>query len=68
MNNYGLTVAAVSTPRGKGGVAMVRVTGSEALKVAERVFAPASGKKLSDYPANTAVHGVFSSSDGEFDD
>lgn len=68
MNNYGLTVAAVSTPRGKGGVAMVRVTGSEALKVAERVFAPASRKKLSDYPANTAVHGVFSSSDGEFDD
>ena len=48
MNNYGLTVAAVSTPRGKGGVAMVRVTGSEALKVAERVFAPASGKQLSD--------------------
>ena len=44
------------------------LAGSEALKVAERVFAPASGKKLSDYPANTAVHGVFSSSDGEFDD
>lgn len=69
MNNYGLTVAAVSTPRGKGGVAMVRVSGSEAVTVAERVFSPSSGKKITDYPSRTAVHGVFSTpSGGAFDD
>ena len=29
------TIAAVSTPRGKGGIAVIRISGSEALSVAE---------------------------------
>ncbi len=68
MNNYGSTVAAISTPRGKGGVAMVRITGSQAIEVAERVFFPSSGKKMSAYPANTAVHGGFFADGEQFDD
>lgn len=32
------TVAAVSTPRGKGGVAMLRVSGPDARAVLARVF------------------------------
>ena len=32
------TIAAISTARGKGGVAMIRISGDEALSVAERVF------------------------------
>ncbi len=32
------TVAAVSTPRGKGGVALIRISGSDAVAVGERVF------------------------------
>ena len=34
------TVAAISTARGKGGVAMIRISGSEALDVLKRVFIP----------------------------
>lgn len=34
------TVAAVSTPRGKGGVALLRVSGGEAREVLSRVFRP----------------------------
>ena len=51
------TIAAVSTPFGKGGVAVIRLSGPEALAVAERVFRPRSGKRLSDYPARYAVWG-----------
>lgn len=51
------TIAAVSTPFGKGGVAVIRLSGPEALTVAERVFRPRSGKALSDYPARYAVWG-----------
>ena len=51
------TIAAVSTPYGKGGVAVIRLSGPDALTVAERVFCPRSGKKLSDYPARYAVWG-----------
>lgn len=52
------TIAAVSTPRGKGGVALLRVSGSEAIAVASRVFEPKNGKPLNEIPARTATYGV----------
>ena len=42
----GDTIAAVSTPRGKGGVALLRVSGPDALAVASRVFCPKNQKSL----------------------
>ena len=51
------TIAAVSTPRGKGGVALIRISGADALEIAERVFFPHSGKKLSEYPVGRMVYG-----------
>ncbi len=70
----GYTVAAVSTPKGKGGVAMIRISGNDAIRVASRVFKPAgkSGavniKELSSYKPNTAVYGRFFDEDTAFDD
>ncbi len=55
--NINDTIAAVSTPRGKGGVALLRVSGDEALAIAEKVFFPASGKPLSSYAPRQAVYG-----------
>ena len=52
------TVAAVSTPYGKGGVAVIRLSGDSALAVVRRVFFPLGGKALSDYPDRTAVYGL----------
>lgn len=37
----GETIAAISTPSGKGGVAIIRLSGEEALSVAEKMFEPA---------------------------
>ncbi len=51
------TVAALSTPPGKGGVAIIRISGEDALAVADAVFRPASGRALSSYPARSAVYG-----------
>ncbi len=62
------TVAAVSTPRGRGGVAMVRVSGEKAFQIARRVFKPSSGREITDYPPNTAVRGGFYDKDSLFDD
>lgn len=53
------TIAAVSTPRGKGGVALLRVSGSEAIAIAGHVFEPKNGKRLCDFPARTAVYGTI---------
>lgn len=52
------TVAAVSTPYGKGGVAVIRLSGDAALAVVRRVFTPMGGKPLTEYPDRTAVYGL----------
>ena len=51
------TIAAVSTPRGKGGVALIRISGAEALSVACEVFVSKGGKSLADIPSNRMVYG-----------
>jgi len=55
----GDTIAAVSTPRGKGGVAMIRISGAHALEIASRVFLPKNGRALADVPARTAIYGAI---------
>lgn len=40
------TVAAISTPHGKGGVALIRISGERAIEIAERVFRTSSGRSL----------------------
>ncbi len=57
------TIAAVSTPFGKGGVAVIRLSGSEALTVIEKIFRPKSTKYqcLSDAAPRSMVYGeIFS--------
>lgn len=51
------TIAAISTPYGKGGIAVIRVSGEEAIEVAARVFRPASGKALADIEGGRIVYG-----------
>ena len=53
----GDTIAAVSTPRGKGGVALLRISGPDAVKIASRVFVPKNQKKLADQSPRTAIYG-----------
>ncbi len=51
------TVAAISTPYGKGGVALIRISGSEAINIADRVFRAASGRTLADTEHAKMVYG-----------
>ena len=44
MNNFTSVIAAVSTPPGKGGVAIIRISGDGALDIAASVFRPKSNK------------------------
>ena len=53
------TIAAVSTPRGKGGVAVIRISGGDAAGVAARVFSPAGGRKIEDYSPRHAIYGTI---------
>ena len=52
-----VTVAAVSTPYGRGGIAVIRISGPDAVSVAERVFVPGGGAALSSAEPNRMVWG-----------
>jgi tRNA modification GTPase len=51
------TIAAISTPIGEGGLAVVRMSGSEALPIADRCFQPAGAINISDAPTHTVHYG-----------
>ena len=56
------TIAAISTPYGKGGIAVIRISGAEAFDIADKVFKTASGKALSSLEGGRAVFGeIFES-------
>ncbi len=66
--NFEKTIAAVSTPYGKGGIAVIRISGKDAYDITSKIFSPKSGKKLSQYKPGFAVYGNFFDAEGTFDD
>lgn len=50
-------ISAISTPWGKGGVAMIRISGEGSDKMCETIFRPKSGKPLGSYEPNKAIYG-----------
>lgn len=52
------TCAALSTAAGKAGIAVVRLSGDDAIAVASRIFRPQNGKSLAESPSRTAVYGT----------
>ena len=62
--NYLDTIAAVSTPYGKGGIAVIRVSGEDAVAISERVFFPKDGRLFGEKESARAVYGdIFESAD-----
>lgn len=59
------TIAAISTPYGTGGISIIRISGSKAIEIADKVFKASSGKKLSSVPSHTIWHGHIVSSEGK---
>lgn len=51
------TIAALSTPAGSGGIGIVRISGLDAVEVADRLFVPAKGKPLGERKSHTVSYG-----------
>ena len=51
------TVAAISTPQAPGGIGIVRISGPDARKIAQKVFTAKSGKKLEEARGYQALYG-----------
>ena len=65
----GSTIAAIATPPGAGGIAVVRLSGAESYAVAARVFHPANpAKKVEQAKGYTALFGHFVDREEAFDE
>lgn len=53
------TIAAVATPPGEGGIAVIRISGKQATQISEKSFKSLSGKKISAVPSHTIHYGQF---------
>ncbi|WP_100401289.1 tRNA uridine-5-carboxymethylaminomethyl(34) synthesis GTPase MnmE [Bacillus sp. FJAT-42315] len=51
------TIAAISTPMGEGAIAIVRLSGEEAIAIADQVFKSPSGKCLKEVDSHTIHYG-----------
>ena len=68
MNNLTHTIAAVSTPPGKGGVAIIRISGEGAFDIADKVFSPINNAKLSECQARKQIYGYIVDGGEKIDD
>lgn len=62
------TVAAVSTPMGEGGIGVIRISGDEALTIADKCFRAFSGERLSSLEGYRAAYGELIDGDEIIDD
>ena len=60
------TIAAIATPIGEGGIAVIRVSGPDAFKAVEPFFVSHEKQKLSDKFSNTIHWGKFMVPEAEF--
>ena len=58
------TIAAISTAAGVSAIGILRISGEEALPVADKVFRPADGRRLSEAPRRQMVLGMLLDREG----
>ena len=49
-----MTICAISTPAGRGGIAVIRISGPQAIQITEKIW---KGRQLTDAPTHTAHFG-----------
>jgi tRNA modification GTPase len=63
-----LTIAAISTPNAVGGIAVIRISGENALEAADSVFCSVSGKKAVEMNGYTCTYGYAHDNGERIDD
>ncbi len=58
-------IAAIATPTGEGGIAVIRVSGRDSITLVERIF---SGAPLTDKPSHTIHYGLITRAGKRLDD
>ncbi len=59
------TIAAIATPLGEGGISVIRISGDDAIAVADKCFEAFSGKKLPELDGYQAAYGKIIDNSGQ---
>ena len=62
------TIAAISTPKGKGGIAVIRISGDESIDVAKKIFVPIGKPSIDSLEGNRCIYGTIVDGDESIDD
>ena len=62
------TICAISTAAGVGGIAVIRVSGPDAISIVDGIFSFSKSKKLKDCPTHVLKYGVIADGDETIDD
>ncbi len=62
------TIAAIATPLAEGGISVIRISGENAINIAEKIFTPISGKPVSEMKGYTAAYGEITDNGKKLDD
>ena len=62
------TIAAISTPRGEGGIGIVRISGDDSLEILGKIFKPKSNKNIEDLKNFSINYGKLYNEHGEIVD
>ncbi len=62
------TVAAISTAQGEGGIGVIRISGDDALEIADRIFKNVNGRKITEMKGYTAAFGKICNNGEEIDE
>lgn len=62
------TVAAISTPAGEGGIGVIRISGKDAINIADKVFKAATGTPLTELSGYSAAFGYVFDGDEQIDE
>ena len=62
------TIAAIATPNASGGIGVIRISGDDAIAVADKVFRAISEKKLCDIKGYTALFGHIYENESAIDE
>ncbi len=62
------TIAAISTPNASGGIGMIRLSGENALQIAQQAFTPYHGVKVTEMRGYTCAYGTVSDAGQLLDD
>lgn len=62
------TIAAISTPNAPGGIAVIRISGEDALTIAEKIFTPFGDKNVLEMAGYTCAYGYAHDNGQRLDD